>query len=417
MPSAPPVSPDPDDLASLRAEIEASFHEDPVNRAWNLDRLDLLAGPAGSGAHAWVMLLLFNLLLEEEEARRHWEGIREHRQGLEGALGRAVALRVAALDYLVELNHRTPRARLLEVLQVHMPPEKEITDPLTGLHTASFLADQLPREVGRARRYKLDLSLVHLEIDDYGSAVERQGRSIGTLQLREVADVLRECLRGSDYAARVSSAAFVLLLTETDRMGAFFVAERIRQKVEEFYLRQRLNGRPFGLTVSAGVASFGEDAESAEDLADKAREAFYNARARGRSRVAVHYRERREYMRLALDSADLQITLVPEGAEAGPAASMKNISSGGVLFESDRAIDLGRTVQIRCRNRRDAAQVVIPGRVVRIEKFESDAGPRYEIGVLFDLMVEEQVEGVVQFLERFISERAAEEGRRPAPSE
>jgi hypothetical protein len=38
---------------------------------------------------------------------------------------------------------------------------------------------------------------------------------------------------------------------------------------------------------------------------------------------------------------------------------------------------------------------------VRIEKFETDAGERYEIGVLFDLVVEEQLEGVIEFLERF----------------
>ena len=40
---------------------------------------------------------------------------------------------------------------------------------------------------------------------------------------------------------------------------------------------------------------------------------------------------------------------------------------------------------------------------IRIEKFEDPSGDRYEIGVLFDLVVEEQLEGVIGFLERFIS--------------
>jgi len=95
------------------------------------------------------------------------------------------------------------------------------------------------------------------------------------------------------------------------------------------------------------------------------------------------------------------VTLVPEGAEPSTPGAMRNISSGGVLYESDRPVALGRTVNILCRNRRDADQVLLPGRVVRIEKFETDAGERYEIGVLFDLVVEEQLEGVIEFLERF----------------
>ncbi len=97
------------------------------------------------------------------------------------------------------------------------------------------------------------------------------------------------------------------------------------------------------------------------------------------------------------------MTLIPEGAETSAPAAMKNISSGGVLFESDKPIELGRMVHILCRNRREADQVLIPGRVVRIEAFESSGITRYEIGVLFDLVVEEQLEGVVEFLERFIS--------------
>jgi len=92
---------------------------------------------------------------------------------------------------------------------------------------------------------------------------------------------------------------------------------------------------------------------------------------------------------------------------------MKNISSGGVLFESDTPIDLGRTVQIVCRNRKESDQVVIPGRVVRVERFDAEGGERYEIGVLFDLVVEEQLEGVIDFLERFTAEPPLDE----APSD
>ena len=161
------------------------------------------------------------------------------------------------------------------------------------------------------------------------------------------------------------------------------------------------------------MASFPRDGSSAQELVRKAGDAYFTARARGRGRVAIHDPERREYVRLEMGNEDLQVTLVPEGAEPSAPGALRNISSGGVLYESEKPVALGRLVHILCRNRRDADQVLIPGRVVRLERFESDAGERYEIGVLFDLVVEEQLEGVIEFLERFTA--AGEQPPEDAP--
>jgi diguanylate cyclase (GGDEF)-like protein len=405
-PSPRPAPPRPDEIDAIKAELRACLNEDPINLEWALETVDRLAWSFGKGTYSNLLLLLGNLTLEEDDARRHWDAMLKHRVQLEQSLGRAVAFRVAAMDYLVGLNRQTSRPRLLELLQSHRAGEREVTDPITGLHTRRFIDEQLPREAARAHRFLIDLSFVHLEIDDFARLTEEHGTTVGTVLLQEMASIINGSIRNIDYAARLSGAQFGLLLTETDRMGAYYVAERIRQKVEEFYLEGRVGGRPFGASVSAGVASFPEDADRADQLAARAGEAFFTARARGPGRVAIYYRERREYMRLALDKDDLQVTLTPEGSDQKAAASLKNISSGGVLFESATPIELGRTVHILCKNKRDADNVLIPGRVVRIEKFESDAAERYEIGVLFDLVVEEQLEGVIDFLERFSSEPA-----------
>ncbi|HZI94497.1 MAG TPA: diguanylate cyclase [Patescibacteria group bacterium] len=412
-PSGPPSSRPPsprspssrhDEIDSIKAQLQACLNEDPINLEWALDKVDRLAWSFGKGTYSSLLLLLCNLTFEEDDAHRHWDAMLKHRAQLEGSLGRVVALRVAAMDYLIGLNRQTSRPRLLELLQSHRPDDREMTDSITGLHTRRFIEEQLPREAARAHRFLIDLSFVHLEIDDFARLTEEHGTTVGTVLLQEMAAMINGSIRNIDYAARLSGAQFGLLLTETDRMGAYYVAERIRQKVEEFYLERRVGGRSFGASVSAGVASYPEDAESADELAARASEAWFTARTRGPGRVAIYYRERREYMRLALDKDDLQVTLTPEGSDQKAPVSLKNISSGGVLFESPTPIDLGRTVHILCRNKRDADNVLIPGRVVRIEKFESDAGERYEIGVLFDLVVEEQLEGVIDFLERFSAE-------------
>jgi diguanylate cyclase (GGDEF)-like protein len=392
-----------DQIAALKAEFRAIFNEDPFNLEWNLERLDQLSWSVGAGLYSNLFLLLCNLDFEEDEARRHWHAILGHREALEQTLGRSVALRVAVFDYLVTLNRSTSRARLLEVHETQRPVDHELTDPLTHLNSTAFFNDQLPRELGRARRYDLSLSLIHIEIDDYPVLIERFGQSIGSVLLKEIAGIITRCIRTMDYAARISAAQFALLLTETDRMGAYYLADRIRQKVEEFYLERQIDGRPFEITVSSGVAAFPQDADDAQDLVRRASAAFNTARSRGLGSVAIHYRERREYIRLDTPSENLQVTLIPEGDAARALTEMKNISSGGVLFESDDPIDLGRMVQITCLNERERDEVLIPGHVVRIERFEAESGPRYEIGVLFDLVVEEQLEGVIGFLERFIT--------------
>ncbi|HKY33084.1 MAG TPA: diguanylate cyclase [Candidatus Polarisedimenticolia bacterium] len=393
----------PEEVAALRAEIEGRLNEDPSNLAWALDKVERLAWSSGPGLYADLLLMLFNLTLQEDAARRCWEAMSAHRVQMERSLGRPVPLRVAALDFLIEQNRKAAHPRLLDVVCPLRPSDGGLVDEVTGLRTAAFLREQLPREVARARRFKLDLSAVHVEIDDIAGLSERFGASTGTVLLQEVSGLIRSCIRDTDYAARTAAFEFELLLTETDRMGAYYVAERIRQKAEAFYLERRVGGRPFEATLSAGVASFPQDADGPEDLARKAREAFFTARARGRNRVAIHYRERREYMRLDLEGDALQVSLVPDSAGLPP-ATMKNISSGGVLFESPAPVELGRTVKVVCGGRNDAERVTIPGHVVRIERFEGESGPRYEIGVLFDLVVEEQLEGVIDFLERFISD-------------
>jgi len=387
-----------EDISALTGQIRSLFNEDPTNLDWALQKVQRLSWSVGEGLYSGLLLLMANLAFSEAEARQHWAAILNHRARLEKQLGRPVALRVAILDHFVGVNRGESKPRLLELAGVSRASDRELIDPITGLHTPGFLEDQLPREISRAHRYKLDLSFVNLEIDELPRILEELGQTMGPILLKETATIIRSSIRSIDYAVRLSAARFGLLLTETDRMGAYHVADRIRQRVEAFNLEREVNGQPFELTISAGVASFPHDADEGNALMCKARAAFFTSRARGPGRVSIHYPERREYLRLAVDNENLQVTLGPEGA--APRGSMRNISSGGILFESETPIELGRSVEVRCKNRRDGEKVAIPGKVVRIEAFESESGPRYEIGVLFDLVVEEQVDGVIDFLER-----------------
>src|SRR2546425_12043859 len=98
-------------------------------------------------------------------------------------------------------------------------------------------------------------------------------------------------------AARLAGEEFALILPETERMGAFLVAERVRKEMERHFLRRDIDGRPIAMTVTIGMAKYPEDAAIADRMVRRAEEAMHQAKARGGNTVGVYYRERRNYIR------------------------------------------------------------------------------------------------------------------------
>src|SRR4030095_7838733 len=99
------------------------------------------------------------------------------------------------------------------------------------------------------------------------------------------AAVVRESLREIDIAARYGGEEFAVVLPETARHGAQLVAERIRERIEEQF-RSRRRDAP-RVTASGGVATFPEDALTAEELLRRADEGLYRSKAAGKNLLNV----------------------------------------------------------------------------------------------------------------------------------
>jgi hypothetical protein len=65
---------------------------------------------AGQPLYSSLLYILTHLNFAERTAQKHWERIRAHREGLEAGLGRKVGLRVAILDYFVNVNRELKRS-------------------------------------------------------------------------------------------------------------------------------------------------------------------------------------------------------------------------------------------------------------------------------------------------------------------
>lgn len=388
-------------LGRYREELLQALQEDAHNEERVLRRLDQIRAEEGIAATAALLLALTGMSFEESEARRHWEAIRAHRRSLASVLKREVALRVAVLDYFLNLNRALTGPRLIDLsLQERTEPGAAV-DRVTGLPNAAAFLASLQAETRRARRYDLGLSVLYLDLDDFRELNDRHGELVGGILLREVAILVQNKIRDIDVAARLSGEEFGVILPETERMGAFLVAERIRREIERHGLRRAVDGRPIRLTASLGVARYPEDATTADRLVERAEEALHLAKARGGNGVSVYYRERRQFIRFDLTRGPVRLIVTPAPpAEGAPAEGRaRNVSHGGLLFESDVPYAIGVTLQVVCEDGRRGARLTLPARVVRVEAIEEKPGS-FEVGVAFLVEWEHQETEILEFLRR-----------------
>ncbi|MCE2899955.1 MAG: GGDEF domain-containing protein [Gemmatimonadetes bacterium] len=162
------------------------------------------------------------------------------------------------------------------------------TDPLTQLLNRRALTERITAEMERALRYDSTMALLMVDLDHFKKVNDTYGHLVGDDVLRDVAQLLATTIRASDIVARYGGEEFLVLLPETDEVGAESFAERIRVAVEQHaFARDTIFG-PLGLTASVGVAVFpAARIESVEDLFARADAALYRAKADGRNRVRL----------------------------------------------------------------------------------------------------------------------------------
>jgi len=384
-----------DEADRLRGELLSVLEEDARNTERLTGRLDSITEESGIGAHAALFLILTHLPFEEEDARGHWQAVLAHRREMSRVLGRDAGIRVAVLDYFMNVNRKLVEPTLID-LELVEATRSGGTDLMTGLASDRRFRSALQTELRRARRYKQRAAVIVVDADDFSSVNERFGSLIGDRLLRELAILVKNNVRDIDIAARLGEDEMALLLPETDRNAALSVAERFRRETEDFFATRESGGKKVGLTVSAGVATYPDDAATPESVLERAAQALYQAKASGGNSVELYRPERRRFLRFDLDPARFEIEVLAP-ADRGP-GRLRNYSKSGVLFTSPEPLEVGESIEIRLlasEDRTTGETARLRGRVVRLEELpvpDPDSGvetadtaaERYEIGLALD---------------------------------
>ncbi len=168
--------------------------------------------------------------------------------------------------------------------------EQARTDPLTSLFNRAQLFTTLEQEVSRTRRSDRGFCVLMIDLDGLKAINDGGGHLRGDEVLRALGRVIRASIRTVDSAYRFGGDEFVVLLPETDIVGAFVVAEKVRAGAEEVGMAVA-DSEPM-TSVSIGLVSHPEDGLSAEDLMAAADRAMYQAKRLGKNQISGNPRPR-----------------------------------------------------------------------------------------------------------------------------
>ena len=196
---------------------------------------------------------------------------------------RNVSERKEAENALRESNHQL-QLQLDEINRLQAAlQEQAVRDGLTGLYNRRYLDEMLEREVSRARREGIPLSLVMLDIDHFKRVNDTYGHQAGDEVLKILAATLMADIRTEDMACRYGGEEFLILLPNMPLAAALTRAEAWREAVEALCI---VHGDfPIRFTISLGVAAYPDHGKTPDDLTRCADQALYRAKHGGRNQV------------------------------------------------------------------------------------------------------------------------------------
>jgi diguanylate cyclase (GGDEF)-like protein/PAS domain S-box-containing protein len=177
-------------------------------------------------------------------------------------------------------------SRSIRELELIYPQKAGLFDEITGLLDHNYFNIRLAQEINRAKRYNIVFSVVFLDIDHFKEYCDLVGNFHSDIALKKISEMLKKLLRGSDVVVRFGYDEFAIILNNTLKEAASFVANRFCSVVKDypFYKEEELKSKK--LTASFVVASFPEDGETPEELISKIYNKLCDVKSFGGNSVA-----------------------------------------------------------------------------------------------------------------------------------
>jgi diguanylate cyclase (GGDEF)-like protein len=163
---------------------------------------------------------------------------------------------------------------------------QSVRDPLTGLFNRRYMEESLDRELRRTVRKQSSLGILMIDIDHFKNLNDTFGHEAGDAVLRSLGTLLKGHFRGEDIVCRFGGEEFTVILPEASTSVARQRASELCEAVKQMLVQHR--GQPLhSISLSIGVAVYGEQGTTADSLISAADSALYLAKKQGRDQVVV----------------------------------------------------------------------------------------------------------------------------------
>lgn len=165
--------------------------------------------------------------------------------------------------------------------------EQAITDNLTYLYNQRYFYKYLDRKVEEYSGNSGKMSVIMFDIDFFKKVNDKYGHVIGDYVLKEVAMIIKSCVRKNDIVARYGGEEFTVVLPGIGSKETYAIAERVREKIEAHVFS--VDGNDIRITISGGISEYPGTATNSTELVNYADRAMYvGAKFNGRNKIKMY---------------------------------------------------------------------------------------------------------------------------------
>ncbi|MFH0709819.1 MAG: diguanylate cyclase [Pseudomonadota bacterium] len=163
--------------------------------------------------------------------------------------------------------------------------EQSIRDPLTGLYNRRYLDETLQKEIVRAQRERIPLSVVIIDLDHFKAVNDTYGHAAGDAVLQSIATYLIGSIRQNDFVCRYGGEEFILVMPGMPIDQASLRMEQCRKEIQNMTILY--NTHQISITMSGGIAMFNAHGTLEDELLKAADDALYMSKVNGRNQITL----------------------------------------------------------------------------------------------------------------------------------
>lgn len=158
-------------------------------------------------------------------------------------------------------------------------------DSLTGLNNRRSFTEVAVNHFSNGNVTPFALAV--FDIDDFKHVNDTWGHPVGDIVLKEMASVIKNHLRISDFFARIGGEEFALILDLGDIATSFKVLSQIKDLVERTKFRTP-TGEEIHVTISIGVVVYNAAIKDFDEMFRQVDFSLYQAKRNGKNRIEFY---------------------------------------------------------------------------------------------------------------------------------